>query len=154
MTELKIGDKAPDFTARNQNGDEISLSDFKGKKVVLYFYPKDDTPGCTKEACNLRDNYQALKDEGFEILGVSTDDVKSHDKFVNKYSLPFDLVADPDKKIVNDYGVWKEKNMYGKKYMGTVRTTFVIDEEGNIIEIFKKVKTDDHTSQILEKVNS
>ena len=150
MSDLKVGDPAPDFTGQNQKGETVSLSDFKGSKVILYFYPKDDTPGCTKEACNLRDHYQDLVDKGYEVIGVSIDDVTSHDKFANKYSLPFHLVADPEKAIVNKYGVFGEKNMYGKKKMGTNRTTFVIDENGNIEQVFKKVKTSDHANQILE----
>jgi len=155
MTTLKPGDKAPDFTAENQDGKTIKLSDFKGKKVVLYFYPKDDTTGCTAEACNLRDNYSDLKAKGYEVVGVSIDPVKSHDKFVKKYDLPFTLLADAEKKIVEDYGVWAEKSMYGRKYMGTVRTTFIIDEKGKIERIIDKVDTKDHSEQItsgLDKV--
>lgn len=146
---LEVGQKAPAFTGKDQNGNTISLEDYKGKKLVLYFYPKDDTPGCTKESCNLRDNYNALLKQGYEVLGVSVDDEKSHQKFITKYDLPFNLVADTDQKIVSAFDVWKEKNMYGRKYMGTVRTTFVIDEEGTITEIIKKVDTDNHTAQIL-----
>ena len=148
MTTLKPGDKAPNFTAQNQNGETIKLSDYKGKKIVLYFYPKDDTTGCTAEACNLRDNYSDLRAKGYEVIGVSIDTVKSHDKFMKKYDLPFTLVADPDKKIVEDYGVWAEKSMYGRKYMGTLRTTFLIDEKGKIEKIIDKVDTKNHTSQI------
>lgn len=150
MSELKEGQKAPDFSAKDQNGDTISLSQFAGKKVVLYFYPKDDTPGCTAEACDFRDNYQGLTDQGIVVLGVSVDDEKSHQKFAAKHSLPFTLVADPDKKIVETYGVWGEKNMYGKKYMGTNRTTFIIDENGDISHIIKKVDTKNSTVQVLE----
>ncbi|WP_316793590.1 thioredoxin-dependent thiol peroxidase [Pedobacter frigoris] len=150
MSELKEGQKAPDFSAKDQNGDTISLSQFAGKKVVLYFYPKDDTPGCTAEACDFRDNYQGLTAQGIVVLGVSVDDEKSHQKFAAKYSLPFTLVADPDKKIVEAYGVWGEKNMYGKKYMGTNRTTFIIDENGDISHIVKKVDTKNSTAQVLE----
>ena len=128
----------------------MSLSQFKGKKVVLYFYPKDDTPGCTAEACDFRDNYQGLQAKGIEVLGVSVDDEKSHQKFITKHSLPFTLLADTDKQIVEAYGVWGEKNMYGKKYMGTNRATFVIDEEGNIAHIIKKVDTKNATAQVLE----
>lgn len=146
------GQQAPDFAGKDQNGNQVKLSDYRGKKVILYFYPKDDTPGCTKEACNLRDNYQELKNQGFEILGVSVDDEASHQKFIDKYDLPFTLIADTDKEIVNQYGVWGEKNMYGKKFMGTNRWTYIIDEEGKIEHIFKKVKSADHTAQILEKV--
>jgi len=149
MSRLKPGDKAPDFTAENQNGKKVKLSDYKGKKVVLYFYPKDDTTGCTAEACNLRDNYSDLKAKGYEVFGVSIDSVKSHDKFAKKYDLPFTLVADPDKKIVEDYGVWAEKSMYGRKYMGTLRTTFLIDEKGKIEKIIDKVDTKKHAEQII-----
>lgn len=153
MSELKSGDPAPVFKGKNQNGEMVSLSDFKGKKVVLYFYPKDDTPGCTKEACNLRDHYQELLDQGIEVIGVSIDDVSSHEKFAGKYDLPFQLIADPEKEIVNKYGAYGEKNMYGNKKMGTHRMTFLIDEDGNIENIFKKVKTEDHANQILNAVN-
>ncbi len=146
---LQPGDAAPNFTALNQRGESVSLSDFRGKKVVLYFYPKDDTPGCTAQACNLRDNYAELQQAGYEVIGVSGDGVQSHDKFANKYELPFALLADEDKSINEAYGVWKEKSMYGRTYMGTVRTTFVIDEEDIITEIIDKVNTKDHTAQIL-----
>ncbi len=149
MSKLEIGDLAPDFSGVDQNGKEISKADFAGKKLVIYFYPKDDTPGCTAQACNLRDNYGALQKAGYQILGVSTDGEKSHDKFVKKYELPFPLLADIDKKIVESYGVWVEKSMYGKKYMGTSRVTFVIDADGKIEKIIEKVDTKDHTSQIL-----
>lgn len=148
--ELKKGDKAPEFTTHDQNGHEIKLSQLKGKKVILYFYPKDDTPGCTEQACNLRDNYTDLKEKGYEVLGVSKDDVASHKKFAEKYNLPFPLLVDEDHSINELYGVWKEKNMFGKKYMGTQRTTFVIDEEGKIEEVIKKVKTKEHTGQIVK----
>lgn len=148
MTALKPGDKAPDIKAYNQNNEEIKLADFKGKKVILYFYPKDNTPGCTTEACNFRDNYQSLLKEGFEVLGVSTDSEQSHQKFISKFELPFNLLADVDQKIVHDYGVWVEKNMYGKKYMGTARTTFIIDEQGIIQHIIKKVNNSNATQQI------
>jgi peroxiredoxin Q/BCP len=147
--KLKTGDPAPSFESRDQDGNQIKLSDYNGKKVVLYFYPKDNTPGCTAEACNLRDNYQRFKSEGYEILGVSSDDEKSHRKFIDKYDLPFKLIADTDKSIHEKYGTWVEKSMYGKKYMGTARTTFVIDENGAITDIIEKVKTKDHTEQIL-----
>ena len=148
--KLAVGDQAPDFTSKDQNGNSISLSDFKGKKVVLYFYPKDNTPGCTAEACNLRDNHQALKKAGYEILGVSKDDEKSHQKFIDKFELPFTLLADTELDIHNKYGTWVEKSMYGRKYMGTARVTFLIDEKGAIEEIIEKVKTKDHTAQILK----
>ena len=146
---LSIGDKAPDFTSKDQNGNQISLSDFKGKKLALYFYPKDDTSGCTKQACNLRDSLPALSAAGYQIVGVSIDDEKSHKKFIEKFDLNFPLIADTDKQLVVAYDVWKEKSMYGKKYMGTMRTTFIIDEQGVIVNIIDKVKTDEHASQIL-----
>ncbi len=148
MATLAIGDQAPAITAKDQQGNTVNLSDFKGKKVILYFYPKDNTPGCTTEACNFRDNYQSLKQDGFEVIGVSTDSEQSHQKFIEKFELPFTLLVDEDQKIVNDYGVWAEKNMYGKKYMGTNRTTFVIDEEGKIEHIIKKVDNKNATQQI------
>lgn len=154
MSELKEGQKAPEFTAADQDGNTVSLGQFAGKKVVLYFYPKDDTPGCTAEACDFRDNYQGLKAKDIVVLGVSVDDEKSHQKFAAKHSLPFTLLADTDKKIVEAYGVWGEKNMYGKKYMGTNRTTFVIDENGVIAHIIKKVDTKNSTAQILELLNN
>lgn len=150
MATLHEGEKAPDFTAKNQNGEEISLSDYKGKNVILYFYPKDDTPGCTAEACSFRDNYQSLLQQGFEVIGVSTDDEKSHKKFESKYNLPFALIADSEKKIVEDYGVWVEKNMYGKTYMGTARTTFLIGTDGIIKNIIRKVDTQNSSQQILD----
>ncbi|MCO6495601.1 MAG: thioredoxin-dependent thiol peroxidase [Bacteroidetes bacterium] len=148
-TTLTVGQNAPDFVSTNQNGESVSLSKLKGKKVVLYFYPKDDTPGCTAEACNLRDNYNVLIKNGFTVLGVSPDSETSHQKFIKKHSLPFDLIADTDKSIANAYGVWVEKSMYGRKYMGIARTTFIIDEQGKIAEIIEKVDTKDHTNQIL-----
>lgn len=150
MSELKEGQKAPDFTSKDQNGNTVSLSQFAGQKVVLYFYPKDDTPGCTAEACDFRDNYQGLTARGIVVLGVSVDDEKSHKKFVTKHSLPFTLLADTDHQIVTAYGVWGEKNMYGKTYMGTIRTTFIIDEKGIISHIIKKVDTQNSTAQVLE----
>jgi thioredoxin-dependent peroxiredoxin len=146
---LSVGTKAPDFTTKDQDGKEVKLSGFKGKKVVLYFYPKDMTPGCTAEACNLRDNYKALQKSGYEVLGVSTDDEKSHRKFIEKEKLPFRLLADTDKGLHSKYGTWVEKSMYGRKYMGTARVTFVIDETGVISEIIEKVDTKNHTAQIL-----
>ncbi len=148
--ELNIGDQAPDFEGKTQNGDTIKLSSLKGKKVVLYFYPKDNTPGCTAQACNLRDNYDALMAKGYQVIGISTDDEQSHQKFIDKFELPFPLIADTEKNIHEKYDVWKEKNMYGRKYMGTVRTTFVIDEDGVIEDIIKKVKTKEHTEQIIK----
>jgi peroxiredoxin Q/BCP len=150
MATLQQGDKAPEFTAKDQNGNTVSLSDFRGKTVVLYFYPKDDTPGCTAEACDFRDNYQFLSSQGYEVIGVSTDDEKSHKKFETKYSLPFTLIADAEQDIVNSYGVWVEKNMYGKKYMGTQRTTFIISPEGTISHIINKVDTKNSSQQVLD----
>jgi len=150
MSELKEGQKAPEFSGADQEGNTITLAQFKGKTVVLYFYPKDDTPGCTAEACDFRDNYQGLIAKGIVVLGVSVDDEKSHQKFAAKHSLPFTLLADTDKKIVEAYGVWGEKNMYGKKYMGTNRSTFIIDEKGIISHIIKKVDTKNSTAQVLE----
>ena len=146
---LKVGDKAPDFEAKIQTGETIKLSDFRGKKVIIYFYPKDNTPGCTAQACNLRDNYEMLQEQGYVVLGVSGDSEKSHQKFIDKQSLPFDLIADTEKEVHNLFGTWGEKKMYGKTYMGTLRTTFVIDEEGTIAEVIEKVKTKDHTAQIV-----
>lgn len=150
MITLKPGDKAPDFEAKDQDGNNIKLSDYKGKKVILYFYPKDNTPGCTAQACNLRDNYEDLQKQGYVVLGVSQDNESSHKKFIEKQNLPFPLVADTDHKVHELYGTWGEKSMYGRKYMGTLRTTFVINEEGNIDEVIEKVKTKDHTAQILK----
>ncbi len=150
MKELSAGMQAPAFTAKDQDGKTISLDQFRGKTVVLYFYPKDDTPGCTAEACDFRDNYQSLVSKGLAVLGVSVDDELSHQKFVNKHSLPFPLLADTDHTIVNDYGVWVEKNMYGKKYMGVNRRTFIIDENGLIKEVIKKVDTKNASAQVLE----
>ena len=152
MDKLQIGDKAPTIEAKNQNGELIRLSDFLGKKVILYFYPKDNTPGCTTEACNFRDNYQSLRNDGFEVIGVSIDNEQSHQKFTSKFDLPFNLLADDDQKIVNDYGVWVEKNMYGRKYMGTARTTFVIDEQGIIQHIIKKVDNKNASQQIRDLI--
>ncbi|MFP4090915.1 MAG: thioredoxin-dependent thiol peroxidase [Cyclobacteriaceae bacterium] len=147
---LQVGDLAPDFEAKNQNDETVKLSDYRGKKVVLYFYPKDNTSGCTAQACNLRDHYSELQQAGYEVIGVSKDGVKSHKKFVEKQELPFTLIADEDTSINQAYGVWQEKSMYGKKYMGTARTTFLIDENGKITEIIEKVNTKDHTAQILK----
>jgi len=150
---LEQGEKAPDFSAKDQYGNTVSLSDFKGKDIVLYFYPKDNTPGCTKEACNLRDNHEELISKGFVVLGVSPDTEESHQKFAEKFSLPFSLLADPELKIVKAYGAWGEKNMYGKKYEGLLRSTFIINKEGKIEEVIKKVKTDDHANQIFKLYN-
>ena len=150
MTHLKEGDRAPDIQGKDQHGETLTFDRFAGQKVILYFYPKDNTPGCTSEACNLRDNYQELKDMGFEIIGVSPDTIESHQKFSDKNQLPFRLISDPDRKILQDYDVWGEKQMYGKVYEGVHRTTFVISEDRHIEKIFKKVKTKDHARQILE----
>lgn len=147
---LKEGDKAPAFEANDQDGNSIGLKDLKGQRVVLYFYPKDDTPGCTKEACSFRDADDIYKSKGIRVLGVSTDNEKSHQKFISKFQLPFDLLADTEKKIVEDYGVWGEKSMYGKKYMGTFRKTFLIDEKGKIVKIFEKVDVAKHADEVLE----
>jgi peroxiredoxin Q/BCP len=147
---LKEGDKAPEFTAKDQNGKTVSLADFLGKNLILYFYPKDDTPGCTAEACDFRDNYQSLAQQGYQVIGISTDDEKSHKKFESKYSLPFPLIADPEKEIVKSYGVWVEKNMYGKIHMGTARTTFLIDKNGIIQKIIEKVDTKNSSQQVLD----
>ena len=146
---LKIGDKAPKFTSKDENGNTIKLSDYKGKKVVLYFYPKDATPGCTTQACNLRDNYQALLDANYMVLGVSADNEKKHQKFIEKQNLPFSLLADTELEVIKLYGVWQLKKFMGKEYMGIVRTTFIIDENGTIEDIIDKVKTKDHAAQIL-----
>lgn len=148
--DLKEGDKAPEFEGVIQDGSTVKLSDYKGKKVVLYFYPKDNTPGCTAQSCNLRDNYDALLAKGYVVLGVSSDSEKKHINFIAKHELPFDLIADTDLKVHNLFGTWAEKQMYGRKYMGTVRTTFIIDEKGIIDSIISKVKTKDHTAQIID----
>ncbi|MFO7446345.1 MAG: thioredoxin-dependent thiol peroxidase [Ignavibacteriaceae bacterium] len=150
---LEEGKKAPDFKLKNQDGKEISLSDFKGKKVILYFYPKDDTPGCTKEACSFRDDFPKFENVDAVILGVSPDSVKSHKKFIEKHNLPFNLLSDESKEMLEKYGVWKEKSMYGKKYMGVERTTYIIDEEGKIKKIFNKVKVPDHNKDVMEALN-
>ena len=147
---LQIGDPAPAFATTDQNGNAVELADFQGKKVVLYFYPKDDTPGCTAQACSLRDSYDAMLARGYVVLGVSVDDEKSHKKFANKYNLPFPLLADTNHALVEAYGVWVEKSMYGKTYMGTARTTFVIDERGVIQEIISKIDTKNHAEQVLK----
>lgn len=147
---LEAGTKAPDFKTKDQDGKEVSLSDFKGKKVVLYFYPNDMTEGCTLEACNLRDNYKALQKAGYEVLGISSNDEKSHRKFIEKENLPFRLLADVDKSVHDMYGTWVEKSMYGRKFMGTARVTFLIDEKGTIEEVIGKVDTRNHARQILK----
>lgn len=154
MTELKAGDEAPEFKGVDQNGKDISSSDYRGKKLVLYFYPKDDTSGCTKEACSLRDDYEKLKEAGYEILGVSPDSPEKHQKFIDKYDLPFPLLADTDKNVVKTYGVWGRKQFMGNEYDGVHRTTFLIDEDGTIEHVFKKVKTKTHGRQILDQANN
>ena len=150
MTTIKEGDKAPNFKVVNQNDKLLSLADFKGKKLILFFYPKDNTPGCTAESCNLRDNHAELKSLGFEVLGVSADSVKSHQKFITKFDLPFDLLADTNKEIIQSYGVWGPKKFMGKEYEGIHRTTFVIDENGVVEKVITKVKTKEHSQQIME----
>lgn len=153
MSNLKPEDKAPFFEGVNQNGDKINLTDFKGKKLILYFYPKDNTPGCTAESCNLNDNYEMWLEKGFDVVGVSPDSEKSHLKFIDKFNLKFNLIADTEKEILQAYGAWGEKKLYGRVYMGVLRKTFVIDEHGIIKEIFEKVKTKDHTNQIITSLN-
>jgi|TARA_Y100001954_G_scaffold237518_1_gene301477 peroxiredoxin Q/BCP len=149
MTQLKIGDFAPEINSIDQNGDNITLKQFKGKKIVLYFYPKDMTPGCTAQSCNLSENYVTLQNKGYEVLGVSCDSVKRHTKFIEKYNLPFSLISDEDQKVVKDYGVWGLKKFMGREYMGINRTTFIIDSDGKIEDIITKVDTKNHTAQIL-----
>lgn len=150
MSKLNIGDKAPEINSVDQNGNQISLDQYKGKKLVLYFYPKDMTPGCTAQSCNLSDNYTLLQKNGYDVIGVSCDSIKRHQKFIEKHSLPFNLVSDEDQKVVKDYGVWQLKKFMGREYMGIVRTTFLIDEKGIIQDIIEKVNTKDHTSQIVK----
>jgi peroxiredoxin Q/BCP len=152
MNALKEGDSAPDFSGTDQNGNPIKLSDFSGKKLILYFYPKDDTPGCTKEACNLRDNYNELKNNDFEVIGVSADNSAKHLKFIDKYDLPFSLIADTEKSIINAYQCWGPKKFMGREYEGILRKTFVI-ENNTIVKIFEKVKTADHFQQIMEALD-
>jgi len=149
---LNIGDKAPDFTLISDTGEKVSLKDLKGKKVILYFYPKDDTSGCTKEACSFRDNIKIIEKKNAVVIGVSKDNTYSHQKFKKKYDLPFTLLSDENLDMLKEYDVWKEKSMYGRKYMGIERTTFIIDEKGKISEIFNKVKVDGHTEEILSKL--
>jgi thioredoxin-dependent peroxiredoxin len=153
MTSFKKGDKAPEFSGLNQNNEVISLDNFKGKKLILYFYPKDNTPGCTAESCNLNDHYQSWLSKGYEVVGVSPDRVASHKKFAEKFQFGFNIISDPETKILQAYGVWGEKNMYGRKYMGVLRTTFVINEKGVIDEIFEKVDTKNHTDQIVKALD-
>ena len=149
MSKLQIGDKAPSINAIDQNENSINLESYRGKKVVLYFYPKDMTPGCTAQSCNLSDNYKLLLEKGYDVLGVSCDSVKRHQKFIAKHDLPFNLISDEDHKVVNDYGVWQLKKFMGREYMGIVRTTFIIDENGLISDIISKVNTKKHTTQII-----
>lgn len=150
MSKLQIGDEAPAINAIDQNENSINLESYRGKKVVLYFYPKDMTPGCTAQSCNLSDNYKLLVEKGYDVLGVSCDSVKRHQKFIAKHDLPFNLVSDEDHKVVNDYGVWQLKKFMGREYMGIVRTTFIIDENGLISDIISKVNTKEHTTQIID----
>ncbi len=151
---LEVGQKAPSFVGTDQTGESVSLSDYRGKKVILYFYPKDNTPGCTKESCNFRDNYQYLTTQGFEVIGVSADSEKSHQKFVEKFDLPFKLIADTEKEIIEQYGAWGEKKFMGREYMGIIRKTFVIDEEGKIALVVDKVKTKEASQQVLDLLNN
>jgi peroxiredoxin Q/BCP len=151
MTTLEAGDKAPEFSVKDQDGNTVKFSDFKGKKLVLFFYPKASTPGCTAEACNLRDNWERFQEKGYKILGVSADTQKKQSNFKNKYEFPFPLLADEDKEVIEAYGVWGPKKFMGKEYDGIHRTTFIIDEEGKIEEVIKKVKTKEHTAQILSE---
>lgn len=153
MANLSIGDKAPQFSGIDQNGETISLDQYKGKKVILYFYPKDNTPGCTAEACNLKDNYNDILSKGLDVIGVSPDSKESHQKFIKKYDLPFRLISDPDKEILNLYNAWGEKKMYGKTYDGVLRKTYIIAENQEIEAIFEKVKTKDHTNQIYQELD-
>lgn len=153
MSKLVAGDKAPVFEGVNQNGKKISLYDFKGKKIILYFYPKDNTPGCTAESCNLNENYDMWQNKGYYVIGVSPDNEKSHQNFIGKFGLKFNLIADTNHEILEAYGAWGEKSMYGKKYMGVLRTTYVINEKGIIEAVFEKVDTKDHTNQIIEALN-
>jgi peroxiredoxin Q/BCP len=148
---LTEGQKAPAFSGKDQNGNKVSLADFKGKKLVIFFYPEDDTPTCTEQACNLRDNFSLLEKNGFAVVGISPDDVQKHARYHARYNLPFTLVADPDHKIIDKYEVWGEKNMYGRKYMGLFRTTYVVDEKGVILKVFKKPKVRQHAEEIVEK---
>lgn len=154
MAFLKPGSKAPDFKAKDQDGNTISLSDFKGKKVVLFFYPRDNTPTCTEEACNLRDNYSALTKKGIVVMGISTDSERKHRNFISKFDLPYPLIADTDQAVHELYHTWGEKKLYGRTYMGTLRTTYVIDEKGKVLGVIDKVKAKDHTSQVLELIGS
>ena len=153
MSDLKEGDLAPAIKALDENGEEITLEEYRGKKVVLYFYPKDNTPGCTAEACDLRDNYSQFIEQGFEIIGVSADSEKSHSKFKSKYRLPFRLISDVDRKVLQDYGAWGKKKLYGKSFLGVIRKTFIINEDGFVEKIIEKVKTKEHSKQIFTELS-
>jgi peroxiredoxin Q/BCP len=153
MPELKEGDLAPAINATDENGEEITLEEYRGKKVVLYFYPRDNTPGCTAEACDLRDNYSQFIEQGFEIIGVSADSEKSHIKFKSKYELPFRLISDVDRKVLQDYGAWGKKKLYGKSFLGVIRKTFIINEDGYVEKIIEKVKTKEHSKQIFAELS-
>ena len=153
MSVLKEGDLAPAIEAKDENGELITLEEYRGKKVVLFFYPKDNTPGCTAEACDLRDNYSQFVEQGFEVIGVSADSEKSHSKFKSKYDLPFRLISDVDRKVLQDYGAWGDKKMYGKSFLGIIRTTFIINEDGYVEKIIKKVKTKEHSKQIFAELS-
>jgi len=153
MSVLKEGDLAPAIEAKDENGELITLEEYRGQKVVLYFYPKDNTPGCTAEACDLRDNYSQFVEQGFEVIGVSADSEKSHSKFKSKYDLPFRLISDVDRKVLQDYGAWGDKKMYGKSFLGIIRTTFIINEDGYVEKIIKKVKTKEHSKQIFAELS-
>ena len=153
MPELKEGDLAPAIKAVDQSGELITLEEYRGKKIVLYFYPKDNTPGCTAESCDLRDNYSQFIEKGFEVIGVSADSEKSHQKFISKYNLPFRLISDEDKKVLQDYNAWGEKKLYGKSYMGVLRKTYIIDEKGYVEKIIEKVKTKEHSRQIFSELS-
>ena len=152
MALLTEETKAPEFSGKNQNGETVTLQQYKGKKLILYFYPKDNTPGCTAESCNLRDSYEDLFGKGFEVVGISPDSEKSHQKFIEKHNLPFNLIADTEKEILKLYGAWGLKKLYGREYEGVLRSTYVINEEGIIVKVFKKVKTKDHVNQILSEI--
>ena len=154
MALRKVGEKAPDFTAKDQEGKNVSLSDYRGKKVILYFYPKDSTPGCTTEACDFRDNYASLTSKGFEVIGVSADSEKSHQKFIAKHKLPFTLISDPEKEVINKYGAWGKKKFMGREFDGILRVTYVIDEDGNIEQVIDKVKTKEASKQVLETLEN
>lgn len=153
MTHLNVGDKAPDFSLSNEKGETVTLADLKGKKAILFFYPKDDSPGCTKEACNLRDNYKKLQKLGYEIYGISPDSPKKHQKFIDKYEFQYSLLADPEKEMINAFGIWGPKKFMGREYDGLHRTTFLLDEEGKISLIIEKVKTKEHAEQIIEALS-